>query len=58
MFALLSSRLRTWLFFAVALPILRRVARGTADRLERRHGSPTRTTKVLHRASDLGRKRR
>ena len=56
MFALLSARLRRWLFFAILLPVLRLVSRKTADRLERKHG-PTRATRILHRAGNAGRRR-
>jgi hypothetical protein len=52
MWALLSTRLRTWLLFAVALPVIGALARAAARRLERR-GGPTRVSRALHTAGDL-----
>lgn len=57
MFALFSARLRSWIFFAVLLPVLRLVSRRVADRLERKHG-PSRATRVLQRAGNTGRRKR
>ncbi len=56
MFALLSARLRRWLLFAILLPVVKLVSRKTAARLERKHG-PTRTTRILQRAGNAGRRR-
>jgi hypothetical protein len=52
MWALLSTRLRTWLFIAVALPLAGALARAVARRLERRHGS-TKLSRALQTAGDL-----
>ena len=52
MWALLSTRLRTWVFFAVALPLAGALARAVGRRLERRNG-PTRVSRALQSAGDL-----
>ena len=52
MWALFSTRLRTWLLFAVALPVAGTLARAVAGRIERRNGE-TRVSRSLHKASDL-----
>lgn len=52
MWALFSTRLRTWVLFTVALPLGGVLARAIARRLEQRHGE-TRLTRSLYRASDL-----
>ena len=56
MWALLSNRLRTWLLFAVAVPLAGVVARAVARRIERRSG-PTRLTRALHTAGDAASRR-
>jgi hypothetical protein len=56
MWALLSTRLRTWLLFAVAVPLGGAGARALARRLERR-GGPTRLTRGLHTVGDLASRR-
>ena len=49
MWVLLSRRVRVWLVFALALPLLARTATRTADRLEDRRGHRTRGTRLLRR---------
>ena len=49
MWALLSSRLRTWLLFALLVPVVRRIVRVLADRRER-SAPNARTTKALRGA--------
>lgn len=56
MWALLSTRLRTWLLFAIAVPLAGVVARSVARRLERRNG-PTRLSRVLHTAGNAASRR-
>jgi hypothetical protein len=56
MWALLSTRLRTWVLFAVAVPLAGAVARTVARRIERRRGS-TRLTRALTTAGDLASRR-
>jgi len=56
MWALLSTRLRTWLLFAILVPLAGVVARAAARRLERRHGS-TRLSRALRTASDAASRR-
>ena len=53
MWALLSTRLRTWLFITVVVPILGAVARSVAQRIEARRGS-TRLSRALHTVGDFG----
>lgn len=57
MWALLSSRLRSWLLLTVAVPVLAALARRLADVVERRRGSG-RVSDVLRRAGHAGRRRR
>jgi hypothetical protein len=52
MWALLSTRLRTWLLLAVAVPLAGAIARAVASRLERRNGS-TKLSRALFTAGDL-----
>ena len=56
MWALLSTRLRTWLLFAVAVPLAGVVARSVARRIERRSG-PSRLTRALHTAGNAASRR-
>jgi hypothetical protein len=56
MWALLSTRLRTWVLFAVAVPLAGVVARTAARRIERRRGS-TRLTRALYAVGDLASRR-
>ena len=57
MWALLSTRLRTWLLIAVALPLAGALARAVARRLERRNGS-TKLSRALQTAGDMAARRR
>lgn len=57
MLALLSSRVRTWLLLAVAVPVAGALARAIARRLEARSG-PTRVSRALFSAGDLASRRR
>ena len=56
MWALLSTRLRTWLLFAIAVPLAGVVARAVARRLERRNG-PTRLSRALQTAGNAASRR-
>jgi hypothetical protein len=56
MWALLSTRLRTWLLIAVALPLAGALARAVARRIERRRGS-TKVSRALQTAGDLAARR-
>ena len=56
MWALLSTRLRTWLLVAVAVPLAGALARLVARRLERRTGS-TKVTRALNSVADLAARR-
>jgi hypothetical protein len=56
MWALLSTRLRTWLLLAVAVPLAGALARAIARRIERRNG-PTRLSRGLYSAGDLASRR-
>jgi hypothetical protein len=56
MWALLSTRLRTWLLFAIAVPLAGVVARTVARRLEQRHGS-TRLSLALQTAGNAASRR-
>jgi hypothetical protein len=56
MWALLSSRLRTWLLLAVAVPLIGALARAIARRLERRNGS-SRLSRALYSIGDLAARR-
>ena len=57
MFALLSARFRTWLVFAVAVPLGAAGARRLARTIEARRG-PSSFTRGLTKAGELGRGRR
>ena len=56
MWALLSTRLRTWLLFAILVPLAGVVARAAARRLERRNG-PTRLSRALRTAGNAASRR-
>jgi hypothetical protein len=56
MWALLSTRLRTWLLLAVAVPLGGALARAVARRLERRNGS-TRLSRSLLSVGNLASRR-
>ncbi len=57
MWLFLTSRLRQWLLFAVAVPILLFAVRLIRQTLEKRSGE-TRLTGALRRVEDVGRRRR
>ncbi|MBA3742685.1 hypothetical protein [Sporichthya sp.] len=57
MFALLSGRLRSWVLFAILLPVARLISRRLAARIERKRGQ-SKATRVLHRAGNSGRRTR
>jgi hypothetical protein len=57
MWALLSTRLRTWLLLTVAVPLAGVLARSIGRRLERRNG-PTRLSRALLSMGDLASRRR
>jgi hypothetical protein len=57
MWLFLTSRLRQWLLFAVAVPVLLFAVRRIRQALEKRSG-PTRLTGALRRVEDVGRRRR
>jgi hypothetical protein len=56
MWALLSTRLRTWLLFAIAVPLAGALARIIARQLEKRHGS-TRLSRGLFSVGNLASRR-
>jgi hypothetical protein len=56
MWALFSTRLRTWLLLAVAVPLAGTLARAVARRIERRNG-PTKVSRALFSAGDLAARR-
>ncbi|HEX8511316.1 MAG TPA: hypothetical protein VF635_17695 [Propionibacteriaceae bacterium] len=55
MWAFISARLRQWLFFAVALPVLTLLVHVLRQIIEKRSGE-TRLTRVLAQLEDLGRR--
>ncbi len=57
MWLFLTSRLRQWLLFAVAVPILLLGVRLIRQTLEKRSGE-TRLTGALRRVEEVGRRRR
>lgn len=57
MWLFFTSRLRQWLLFAVAVPLLLLVVRLIRQALERRSGQ-TRLTGALRRVEEVGRRRR
>ncbi len=57
MWVFISARLRQWLFFAVAVPVLTVVVHVVRRALERRSGE-TRLTRILAQIESLGRSRR
>ena len=48
MWVLLTARFRAWVLFSVVLPLVRRLSRGLAVRLER-SGRSTRTSRTLRK---------
>ena len=57
MWLFITARLRQWLFFAVAIPLLTTVVHIIRQALEKRSGS-TRLTRILAQAENLGRRKR
>ena len=57
MWVLFSSRLRMWLIFTIAVPLVAAVSRRLARRIEAKHG-PTRLSRGLNTAGELGRRNR
>lgn len=57
MWVFITARLRSWLVFAVALPLLTLVVHAVRRAIERRSGE-TRLTRLLAQAEDLGRRRK
>ncbi len=54
MWALLSSRLRTWVLLSVIVPLIAAAARYAARRIEQSRG-PSRLTQVLRSVGNFGR---
>ena len=57
MWAFFTARIRQWLFFAVAIPLITMVVHALRQVIEKRSG-PTRVTRLMKQAEDLGRRRR
>jgi hypothetical protein len=57
MWVFISARLRQWLFFAVAIPLLTVLVHGLRRLIERRTGE-TGLTRALARAESLGRRKK
>jgi len=57
MWVFITARLRQWLFFAVAIPLLTLVVHVIRQAIEKRSGE-TRLTRILARAEDLGRRKK
>lgn len=57
MWLFLTSRLRQWLLFAVAVPLLLLLVRLVRQTLEKRSGQ-TRLTGALRRVEEVGQRRR
>ena len=55
MWVFISARLRQWLFFAVALPVLTLLVHAVRKVIEKRSGE-TRLTRVLAQVEVLGRR--
>ena len=53
MWALLSTRLRRWLFFVVGLPLIARLLHRIADTVESRRGPSSRAVSLLRGSGDL-----
>lgn len=54
MFAFLFRRVRRWLILTILVPLVGAVARGTAEKIERREGRPTKVSKGLRQVGRLG----
>ena len=57
MWVFITARLRQWLFFAVAIPLLTLVVHLIRVAIEKRSG-PNRLTRILGQAENLGRSKR
>jgi hypothetical protein len=57
MWVFISARLRQWLFFAVAIPLLTLLVHAVRQAIEKRSGQ-SRLTRVLGRIEDLGRRKK
>jgi hypothetical protein len=57
MWVFITARLRQWLFFAVAIPLLTTIVHLIRQAIEKRSGQ-TRLTRILSQAENLGRRRR
>ena len=57
MWVFIAARLRQWLFFAVAIPLLTTIVHLIRQAIEKRSGQ-TRLTRILAQAENLGRRRR
>jgi hypothetical protein len=57
MWVFITARLRQWLFFAVAIPLLTMIVHVIRQAIEKRSGQ-TRLTRILAQAENLGRRRR
>lgn len=57
MWVFITGRIRQWLFFAVAIPLLTMLVHVIRQAIEKRSGE-TRLTRILGRAEDLGRRKK
>jgi hypothetical protein len=57
MWVFITARLRQWLFFAVAIPLLTVVVHALRRLIERRSG-PNRLTRLMARGEELGRRKK
>lgn len=57
MWLFISSRLRQWLIFAVAVPLLTLLVHAVRQAIEKRSGEST-LTRALARIEDLGRRKK
>lgn len=57
MWVFFTSRIRQWLFFAVAIPLITMAVHALRQLIEKRKG-PTRLSRILGHLEDLGRRRR
>jgi hypothetical protein len=57
MWVFITARLRQWLFFAVAIPLLTTIVHLIRQAIEKRSGQ-TRLTRILAQAENLGRRRK
>jgi hypothetical protein len=57
MWLFIMARLRQWIFFAIAVPVLTLLVRFIRTALEKRSGE-TKVTRVLQKLEDLGQRRK